>query len=210
MINAGAMVQYAASRTKNHLLRFRELARQIEAGVIEEDWLARLETQDNIFPQLQAASEFLEGAPVTVTAPPVPRAPVKRTERLRIAMICPEILPFAKTGGLADMVGSLAKALDLLGHQVALVMPAYRQVLRNAEAVPESITDTGIRFDVPVAHGEESAAVLKAELGSGIPVYFIRADGYFDRDYLYGAPGADYPDNSERFAFFSRESGRAS
>ena len=204
MINAGAMVQYAASRTKNHLLRFRELARQIEAGVIDEDWLARLETQDNIFPQLQAASEFLEGAPVTVTAPPAPRAPVKRTERLRIAMICPEILPFAKTGGLADMVGSLAKALDLLGHQVALVMPAYRQVLRNAEAVPESITDTGIRFDVPVAHGEESAAVLKAELGSGIPVYFIRADGYFDRDYLYGAPGADYPDNSERFAFFSR------
>ena len=41
-------------------------------------------------------------------------------------------------------------------------------------------------------------------MGSGIPVYFIRADSYFDRDYLYGGPGADYPDNAERFVYFSR------
>ena len=200
MINAGDMVQYAASRTKNHLLRFRELVRQIDAGAIDEDWLARLETQDNIFPQIAVASEYGKQAPAAGIAPQISPMPVKRTDRLRIAMICPEIVPFAKTGGLADMVGSLAKALDLLGHQVSLVMPAYRQVLRNAA----SITDTGIRFDVPVAHGEEPASILKADLASAIPVYFIRADRYFDREYLYGAPAVDYADNAARFAFFSR------
>jgi 1,4-alpha-glucan branching enzyme len=200
MINAGAMVQYAASRTKNHLLRFRELARQIEAAAIDEDWLVRLETQDNIFPQLAVASEYRHDAPVAEAVPVVPRAPVRPIKRLRIAMVCPEIVPFAKTGGLADMVGSLAKALDLLGHQVVLVMPAYRQVLRNTE----SVKPAELQFDVPVGRGEVPATVLKGELGSGIPVYFIRADRYFDRDYLYGVPGADYPDNAERFAFFAR------
>ena len=44
----------------------------------------------------------------------------------------------------------------------------------------------------------------KADLGAGIPVYFIRADRYFDRDYLYGPPGAEYPDNAERFSYFCR------
>ncbi len=115
-------------------------------------------------------------------------------------MICPEIVPFAKTGGLADMVGSLAKALDLLGHHVTLVMPAYRQVLRNTA----SVSDTGLRFEVPVGRAEESAAISKGELGSGIPVYFVRADRYFDRDSLYGTAAGDYPDNAERFVFFAR------
>ncbi len=204
MIHNGAMVQYAAGRIKSHLLRFRELARQIEADAIDEDWLARIETQDNIFPQIAVASEYRKELRASELEPIVPPRTVKRavktTRRLRIAMICPEIVPFAKTGGLADMVGSLAKALDLLGHKVTLVMPAYRQALGNSQ----SVSDTGIRFDVPVGRSEEPAAILKAELGSGIPVYLIRADRYFDRDYLYGAPDADYPDNAARFAFFAR------
>ncbi len=174
MIKAGAMVQYAASRTRSHLLRFRELVRQIESGKIDDDYLARLETQDNIFPQIAAAAEFLKQAPSPL-APPATRPPAHIAANLRIAMICPEIVPFAKTGGLADMVGSLAKALDTLGHKVVLVMPAYRNL-------PD-----------------------KADLGSGIPVYFVRQDRYFNRDFLYGPPGADYPDNAERFAFFARE-----
>ena len=71
MINAGAMVQYAASRTKSHLLRFRELARQIEADAVDLDWLERLETQDNIFSQIDLApAEILPFPP-----PPPPRWP---------------------------------------------------------------------------------------------------------------------------------------
>ncbi len=89
-------------------------------------------------------------------------------------MICPELVPFAKTGGLADMVASLAKALDALGHHVTLVMPGYRKL-------PET-----------------------ADLTSTLRVHFIREDRYFDRDHLYGPPGAEYPDNAERFAFFCR------
>ena len=83
-------------------------------------------------------------------------------------MICPEIVPFAKTGGLADMVGSLAKALDVLGHQVTLVMPAYRPVLRATG----TINDTEIRFDVPVGSDEIAAEVLKAESGQRNPRLF--------------------------------------
>jgi 1,4-alpha-glucan branching enzyme len=171
MINEGAMARYATERVNGHLSRFNELVRQIEAGDINEDTLTGIETQDNIFPQLAVASEYRSEIP-TAEPPPVilPPPSIAKSRQLRIAMISPEIAPFAKTGGLADMVSSLAKALDLLGHKVTLVMPAYRGILEDS-----------------------------SELGSGIPVHFIREDRYFDRESLY-----DGPDNAERFAFFAR------
>jgi starch synthase len=115
-------------------------------------------------------------------------------------MVCPEIVPFAKTGGLADMAGSLALALEQLGHHVSLVMPAYRHVLRAGI----SIQQPGIRLTVPVEGRIEDAEVLTARIGRAIEVYLIRADRYFDRAHLYGTPEGDYPDNAERFAFFNR------
>jgi 1,4-alpha-glucan branching enzyme len=170
MINQGAMVQYATDRVKSHLSRFNELLRQIEAGAIDEDSLAAIETQDNIFPQLAVATEFRKEAQAAEPVPVIPPPRVTVSSQLRIAMISPEIAPFAKTGGLADMVSSLAKALDLLGHKVTLIMPAYR-----------------------------GAPPGGSELGSGIPVHFIREDRYFDRDSLYNEP-----DNAQRFTFFAR------
>ncbi|HEY3837817.1 MAG TPA: 1,4-alpha-glucan branching protein domain-containing protein [Bryobacteraceae bacterium] len=172
MINAGAMVQYATNRTRTHLLRFRELARQVESSSVNAEWLEHLEKLDNIFPDIDLAPPPSPGSAVQST--PVRLASVQPRASLRIAMICPEIVPFAKTGGLADMVASLAKALDQLGHQIVLVMPAWR-------GLPD-----------------------EAELAPGIPVHFIRQDRYFDRDHLYGPPGGEYPDNAERFAFFCR------
>jgi 1,4-alpha-glucan branching enzyme len=171
MINAGAMVQYATNRTRSHLLRFRELARQIETNSINAEWLERLEDLDNIFAEMDLAPPHAALRPVKA---PSAEPATQPKARLRIAMICPEIVPFAKTGGLADMVASLAKALDQLGHQIVLVMPGYR-------GLPE-----------------------QAELAPGIPVYFIREDRYFDREHLYGPPGGEYPDNAERFAYFGR------
>jgi len=119
---------------------------------------------------------------------------------MRVAIVSPEIAPFAKTGGLADVTGSLPVALEELGLQVSLIMPAYRSVLRQGL----DIEDTGIRFTVPISGRKDAVILLKTMLGGTIPVYLVRADQYFDRDYLYGTPLGDYPDNAERFIFFAR------
>jgi starch synthase len=119
---------------------------------------------------------------------------------MRIAMISPEIAPFAKTGGLADVVGTLAAALERRGHEVSLIMPAYRCVLQGDFALEE----TPMRFSVPLAERFEEGTALKARLGKNISVYLARADRYFDRESLYGTSAGDYADNAERFVFFSR------
>ncbi|MFH1031256.1 MAG: glycogen synthase GlgA [Chloroflexota bacterium] len=118
---------------------------------------------------------------------------------LRVAIASPEIAPFAKTGGLADVLGSLPVALKRFGVNVSLIMPAYRSVLQG----DFSLKTVGT-LDVPIAQRKEKATLLKAMLNRDIPVYFIRADNYFDRDYLYTTPEGDYPDNAERFTFFAR------
>lgn len=93
---------------------------------------------------------------------------------LRIAMIASEAVPFAKTGGLADVVGALPIALERLGHEVCLVLPKYKGI---------------------TAH--------EATLGRQIRVWFVEHPGYFGRDHLYGGPDGDYADNLERFSYFS-------
>ena len=119
---------------------------------------------------------------------------------MKIAMIASEASPFAKTGGLADVLGALSVALERLGHEVLLIIPAYRSVLQGEFAGRE----TTLKFAVPVSHRQEPAAVLQSTAGKAVTVYFVRADRYFDREFLYGTPAGDYPDNAERFVFFSR------
>jgi len=119
---------------------------------------------------------------------------------LKVTMASSEIAPFAKTGGLGDVLSSLPAALERLGLRVSLIMPAYRSVLEKGFP----LEDTGIRLTVPVSGRREEGILLKTRADNEIPVYFIRADRYFDRDYLYGTPEGDYPDNAERFVFFSR------
>jgi starch synthase len=119
---------------------------------------------------------------------------------MKLAMLSSEITPFAKTGGLADVVGTLSVALEKRGHEVSLIMPAYRCVLNG----PFALEETGMRLTVPLGTQAVESAVLKAELGHNVSVYLVRADRYFDRDFLYGRPEFDYSDNPERFVFFSR------
>jgi starch synthase len=121
---------------------------------------------------------------------------------MRIAMISSEIAPFAKTGGLADVVAALSTTLEQRGHELCLIMPAYRSVLEGGFFPQE----TGTRIRIQVSDRRVEATVLKARLGNDIPVYLIRADRYFDRESLYSTPVEDYPDNAERFAFFGRAS----
>ena len=119
---------------------------------------------------------------------------------MKIAMIASEAGPFAKTGGLADVLGTLSPALERLGHQVTVILPAYRCVLRGEFALQE----TGMTLSVPVSARQEQAAVLRTSIGKSVTVYLVRADKYFDRDFLYGTPTQDYTDNAERFVFFCR------
>ena len=119
---------------------------------------------------------------------------------MKIAMIASEANPFAKTGGLADVLGTLSVALEHLGHEVTVILPAYRSALQGGFALQE----TGITVTIPVADRQENGSVLKSMIGKNVAALLIRADRYFDRELLYGTATEDYPDNAERFTFFCR------
>ena len=120
---------------------------------------------------------------------------------MKILLATSEAVPYAKTGGLADVCGSLPAALSRLGHQPALIMPAYRAV--RYSGVP--IEPMGIDFIVPIASKTVTGHLLSSKLpGSDVPVYLIEQDEYFDRDEIYGTSDGDYIDNCERFVFFCR------
>jgi starch synthase len=119
---------------------------------------------------------------------------------MKIFMAASECVPLAKTGGLGDVVGPLAAALRGLGAETAVVLPAYQSILEGGFSLEETA------LEVEAALGKEPVIgkVLKTTLESGVTAYLIREDRYFRRPQLYGTAQGDYPDNAERFAFFSR------
>ena len=120
---------------------------------------------------------------------------------MNILIATSEAVPFAKTGGLADVCGALPIELEKLGHKPSLIMPAFRQI-RQAGA---SIEPTGIDFEIPIGSKVVTGSLLRSHLpGSSVPVYFVEQDQYFDRPQLYREDDRDYRDNCERFVFFSR------
>lgn len=120
---------------------------------------------------------------------------------MRILLATSEAVPFAKTGGLADVCGALPIELAKLGHQSALIMPMYRQVAYASQPVEP----LGIDFIVPVGSKMVSGHLARGRLpGSEVPVYFVQQDQYYDREELYRLDGKDYIDNCERFVFFCR------
>lgn len=123
-------------------------------------------------------------------------------DKLRILFAASEIVPFAKSGGLADVAGALPKALKALGHDIRLVMPRYYVVDREKYGL--KLMEGGL--GVPMgAMGEIWAGVYEGVLPqSDIPVYFIDHEGFFGRGGLYEEGGYSYLDNDNRFIFFSR------
>jgi glycogen synthase len=117
---------------------------------------------------------------------------------VKVLFVSSEVAPFAKTGGLADVAGALPKALRKLGHDVRIVMPAYRGILSRF-----SFVRTSISVQVPVGGFFEHADIWQGEM-AGLPVYLMNHPEYFDRDGLYGTAAGDFADNAERFAFFCR------
>ena len=120
---------------------------------------------------------------------------------MNIVFVASEAVPFAKTGGLADVAGALPRAVAALGHSACLLIPCYRKVW---EAGPEFV-GTGIPLHVPVGPATVLGHVYESRLpGSDVPVFLVDQPGYFDREGLYGHPGHDFEDNCERFVFFQR------
>lgn len=120
---------------------------------------------------------------------------------MKILFASSEIVPLAKTGGLADVGNALPKALRMLGHEPMVFMPAYRSVF-DAGVEP---VDLDISLEIPVGDRLVAGRLLRCELpGSDVPVFLIQQKDLFDRDGLYGQGGRDYEDNCGRFVFFAR------
>jgi len=111
-------------------------------------------------------------------------------------MVSSEAAPLAKTGGLADVVGSLPAALQSFGDRVAVVVPRYGSIdLRGARRVYDRL---------PVYLGQNSYSVSIYQAPADYPLYLVDCPPLFDRKGLYGESGVDYPDNHIRFALFCR------
>ncbi len=114
---------------------------------------------------------------------------------MEITMVASEMFPFAKSGGLGDVIGALPLALVRMGHKVCVYLPAYRSVLRDHQAgSPTRVEDafTGVRNEVYSLEHE------------GVSVRLIAAEDLFDRDGFYGDERGVFPDNAERFARFAK------
>jgi len=119
---------------------------------------------------------------------------------LNVLFLSSEVAPFAKTGGLADVSGSLPKALKTLGMDIRVALPYYRMVKEGpfgAEILCEDI-------ETPLGNDLLRDDVYVTRMGGNIPVYLINKDEFFDRDTLYGTSRGDYSDNLERFVFFCK------
>jgi starch synthase len=114
----------------------------------------------------------------------------------RVLMVSSEAAPFAKTGGLADVVGSLPSALRSFGDEVAVVIPRYASIdLKTAHRVWDHL---------PVHFGPVSFPVSIYQAPADYPVYLVDCPLLYERKGFYGESGVDYPDNHIRFAVFCR------
>ena len=119
---------------------------------------------------------------------------------MRCVFVAPEIVPFAKSGGLADVAGSLPRQLIERGCCVSLIMPYYRQVRQACGSLPVAFARLPVQLD-GVVH---ETAVRRAVLDDRLVAWFIDYPPFFDRPELYGTADGDYADNAARFILLSR------
>ncbi len=123
--------------------------------------------------------------------------------RLKVLHVVSECVPFAKTGGLADVAGALPLALAERGHDVRVVMPRYRVAKKHAaEQLPAPLA-------VPHAGGEAWCGVFTTRLDPGkgrgsAQAYLLEHDALYDRDGIYGDKNGDFGDNLARYSLLSR------
>jgi starch synthase len=117
----------------------------------------------------------------------------------RIAIITPELAPYARSGELAEATAGLTKFLARSGMEVTVFLPNYRRP--ELESLSKEIVTDDLQ--VPVGEKKLKTIVYRVDLGR-YTLFLFDQPKYFHRDYLYGSPKGDYPDNDERFIFFSR------
>jgi starch synthase len=115
---------------------------------------------------------------------------------MRILFVASEALPYAKTGGLADVIEALPKALVKLGHEVAVFLPRYRGIKATKVITPSMTIPQGGRLRFP--------AITDGSVLHGVRYFFLDDSYYFDREGIYGDKSGEYPDNAERYTEFCR------
>ncbi|MFH1282479.1 MAG: glycogen synthase GlgA [bacterium] len=125
---------------------------------------------------------------------------------MKVLVVSSEVVPFAKTGGLADVIGAFPKFLKKFDVDVRVVLPKYGMT----DEKKFNLVKTSIDLKIPIGKRNEKVSVLQSELDvpdkrfGNVPVYFIKHDGYYNRNGLYGTLEGDFSDNDERFMLFCR------
>ncbi|WIG60580.1 MAG: Glycogen synthase, ADP-glucose transglucosylase [Ktedonobacterales bacterium] len=156
-------------------------------------------------PSYPTASRLpLNGLPAILAAPEDEIAPgaapldveaALRGKPLRVLFVASEGVPFAKTGGLADVIGALPHALRRMGHDVRVALPRYKSIDAERWHLRPLIPE----LRVPMDSVFETVSVLESPPIGDVPFYFVDTEHYFQREKLYG-----YPDEGERFILFCR------
>ena len=120
-------------------------------------------------------------------------------EKSKILFLSPEVAPFAKSGGLADVAGSLPLALKRLGLDVRMVVPYYR-IIKEGDFKNRLLLKD---IEIPLGEDRLKADIFETSTGDGLLVYLIEREDLYDRPNLYGNSRGDYYDNIERFTFFA-------
>jgi len=120
---------------------------------------------------------------------------------MQIVFAASEALPFAKTGGLADVVGALPQRILKLGHEVTVYLPLYRTV---HEQLKGELNYAARSITIPFPHGNRFAGIVEGGVRDGVKFYFVDCPELFDRQGIYGNNGDSYGDNAERFGLFCR------
>lgn len=120
---------------------------------------------------------------------------------MQIVFAASECVPFAKTGGLADVVGALPRELVKLGHSVAVYLPLYSRVRPLLGDEPKNAVRS---ITIPFRYYNRFVAIVDGGKRDGVQFYFVDCPELFDRPELYGPAGGEYADNAERFGLFCR------
>ncbi len=120
---------------------------------------------------------------------------------MRILMISAEGPPLRRAGALVDVMDALPRELRARGHEVSVALPFYREIRENPSCPTE---DTGITVDVRIGEKSYIAEFVEGRSASGVQLFFVRCDEFFDRPGIYGEQGQAYEDNAARFIFFSK------
>lgn len=120
---------------------------------------------------------------------------------MRILLAASEMEPFASTGSFGAAIEAIARELAARGHEVSVALPWYREARENGGAKAKR---TGARFSVPLGGAKVPCAIRETRTKSGVQVFFVERDEFFDRTGLYGTGDGDYQDNAARFIFFSK------